>query len=237
MVLGGIILDNSKLPEVLAEVSGEDFYREAHRKIFFAFLELYEQNLPIDLVTVSELLQEKGQLADVGGASYLASLIDSIPTTSHVTHYAQIVREKAIQRQIRAKAWELSRSIQLSQIRDRIYELTELIESEIDEAIKFCEFCPEEVVDEETETITGYPFPIPKGIVGLVAGQGEAGKSFFSLYLCLSLCKVSARFTSLLRTPPLHISKRLKYLVQKIGIEPGDKDIFQNFRFACVPPL
>jgi replicative DNA helicase len=99
-VLGGILIDNEALHAVLEVIKPEDFYREAHRKIFLAFLELYEQNIPIDLVTVSELLQKKGQLADVGGASYLATLVEAIPTTTNLVHYARIIKEKAILRRL-----------------------------------------------------------------------------------------------------------------------------------------
>ncbi len=106
-ILGGILVDNEALPTVLEIIKPEDFYRESHRKIFLAFLELYEQNKPIDLVTVSEILQKKEQLEEVGGASYLASLIEAIPTTSGISHYARIVKEKAILRKLILSASEI----------------------------------------------------------------------------------------------------------------------------------
>ncbi|HDD44609.1 MAG TPA: hypothetical protein ENG63_07105, partial [Candidatus Desulfofervidus auxilii] len=71
-VLGGILIDNEALYQVLETIKDEDFYRDTHRKIFRAYLELFEQNQPIDLVTVSEYLQNKGELEEIGGATYLA---------------------------------------------------------------------------------------------------------------------------------------------------------------------
>jgi len=99
-VLGGVLIDNEALHRVLEIIKPEDFYRESHRKIFLAFLELYEQNQPIDLVTVSELLHKKDQLTEVGGAAYLASLVEAVPTASNITYYAKIVKEKAILRKL-----------------------------------------------------------------------------------------------------------------------------------------
>lgn len=106
-VLGGILIDNEALHRVLEIIRPEDFYRESHRKIFLAFLELYEQNQPIDLVTVSELLHKKNQLAEVGGATYLASLVEAIPTASNITYYAKIIKEKAVLRKLIGCATEI----------------------------------------------------------------------------------------------------------------------------------
>jgi len=99
-VLGGILIDNEAIHQVLEIVEVEDFYRESHRKIFLVFLELYEQNQPIDLVTVCEALQKKQQLEEVGGATFLASLVEVIPTASNIAYYAKIVKEKSILRKL-----------------------------------------------------------------------------------------------------------------------------------------
>ncbi|MDL1955791.1 MAG: replicative DNA helicase [Candidatus Desulfofervidus auxilii] len=106
-VLGGILIDNEALYQVLETIKDEDFYRDTHRKIFRAYLELFEQNQPIDLVTVSEYLQNKGELEEIGGATYLASLVEAIPTASNIAYYAKIVKEKAILRKLIACASEI----------------------------------------------------------------------------------------------------------------------------------
>ena len=106
-VLGGILIDNEALPKVLEIIEPNDFYRDNHKKIFLAFLELFENNIPLDIITVTELLQKKGELTNVGGATYLASLVDSVPTTANITHYAKIIKEKSILRSLIAKATDI----------------------------------------------------------------------------------------------------------------------------------
>ena len=106
-VLGGILIDNEALHKVLEIIEPNDFYRDNHKKIFLAFLELFENNTPLDIITVTELLQKKGELTNVGGATYLASLVDSVPTTANITHYAKIIKEKSILRSLIAKATDI----------------------------------------------------------------------------------------------------------------------------------
>ena len=94
-ILSAILIENNTLQEVLEVLSEQDFYREAHRKIFKAMVELFEKNEPADLVTLTNLLKERGLLGSVGGASYLAELVDTVPMAVNAAHYAKIVREKA----------------------------------------------------------------------------------------------------------------------------------------------
>lgn len=107
-VLGSILLEPEALSRVLEVMTGEDFYREAHRKIFNAMLELYQKGTPVDLITLTEILQNKGQLEDIGGASYLISMTDAIPSAIHVDVYARIVREKSILRRLINEASEIA---------------------------------------------------------------------------------------------------------------------------------
>lgn len=95
-VLGGILIDNRALSLVVEQLQGpEDFYVEAHQKIYAAMLRLSDASQPIDMITLAEALRETGQLEPVGGHSYLASLIDSTPSTANITHHARIVHDKA----------------------------------------------------------------------------------------------------------------------------------------------
>jgi replicative DNA helicase len=107
-VLGGILLDNTALDRVLEFVRADDFYREAHRRVFRAMLALGERNEPVDLVTLAETLRQRGELQDVGGAAYLAELAERVPTAANVHHYARIVREKAILRSLISTATEIA---------------------------------------------------------------------------------------------------------------------------------
>lgn len=99
-LLGGILIDNEGLPSAMEILRGDEFYRESHRIIFRAIQDLFERNEPIDLVTMADYLAEKNQLEAVGGASYLASLTDAVPSASNVAAYAKIVSEKAILRRL-----------------------------------------------------------------------------------------------------------------------------------------
>jgi replicative DNA helicase len=103
-ILSAILIANNTLPEVLEILSGKDFYREAHRKIFEAMVGLFERNEPADLITVTNILKERGLLESVGGASYLAELVDTVPMATNAAHYAKIIREKAILRRLIERA-------------------------------------------------------------------------------------------------------------------------------------
>ncbi len=97
-VLGGVLLDTHALDRVVELMREEDFYRESHRKIFRAMIALSERGEPIDLITLTDVLRSKGELQEIGGATYLAELQEKIPSAANIAHYAKIVREKAILR-------------------------------------------------------------------------------------------------------------------------------------------
>lgn len=97
-VLGSMLIDNEAIGRVVEAMKEDDFYREAHRKIFAGIVELWQRSEPADLVTITSLLKSKGTLEEVGGATYLASLVDRVPTAANVTSYARIVREKSVLR-------------------------------------------------------------------------------------------------------------------------------------------
>jgi replicative DNA helicase len=99
-ILGGILLDNQALNNVLEVLVANDFYSESHRRIFTAIIELSDKNEPTDLITLTNILKNKKQLDGVGGAAYLASLVDNVPSAANVAYYAKIVKEKAILRQL-----------------------------------------------------------------------------------------------------------------------------------------
>ena len=103
-ILSAILIENDTLPEVLEILSDQDFYREAHRKIFKGMVELFEKNEPADLITLTNFLKERGQLESLGGASYLAELVDAVPMAVNATHYARIVQEKATLRRLIERA-------------------------------------------------------------------------------------------------------------------------------------
>lgn len=99
-VLGAILLDKEVLTNITEIITGNDFYREDHKEIFEAVIDLYEKAEPIDLITVAERLKLRGTLDSVGGLEYLTNLANVVPTTANAKHYAKIVEEKAILRNL-----------------------------------------------------------------------------------------------------------------------------------------
>ncbi len=99
-VLGAILLNSDVLSQIAEVLRRDDFYRPGHRLIFDALLDLSERGAPIDLVTVSEALRQKNALEKAGGAAYLATLTSRVPSTDNAVHYAHIVRERSILRQL-----------------------------------------------------------------------------------------------------------------------------------------
>jgi replicative DNA helicase len=97
-VLGGILLDNQVLERAAEILSAEDFYRESHRRIFRALIELDLKHEPADVITLTECLKRRGDLDAVGGAAAVADLAERTATASNVYLYAKIVKEKAILR-------------------------------------------------------------------------------------------------------------------------------------------
>ena len=102
-VLGAILIDNDAVDKIagILDSTGDDFYRDAHRKIFRAMRSLGDkENEPIDLITLPAVLKNTGMLESVGGISYLAALVESTPTAANIVYYAKIVREKSLLRKL-----------------------------------------------------------------------------------------------------------------------------------------
>ncbi|GAB5046926.1 replicative DNA helicase [Thermodesulfovibrio sp. TK110] len=99
-VLGAIILEGESITKVIEIVSPEDFYSDRHRKIYHAMLELFDKNEPIDLITLTEHLKDKGELEEVGGVGYLGNLTTVVPTAANIKYHAKLVREKALLRAV-----------------------------------------------------------------------------------------------------------------------------------------
>ncbi|CAN5623110.1 replicative DNA helicase [soil metagenome] len=99
-VLGSVLRDNAVLSDVLGILRPDNFYYDAHQKIFEAIVELYNAAKPVDAVILFENLKKKKQIDDVGGASYIAELWDAAPTAANAEYYANIVREKAVVRNL-----------------------------------------------------------------------------------------------------------------------------------------
>jgi replicative DNA helicase len=97
-VLGAVLQDAGALLRAMELLRPPDFYKEAHRKVFDACLNLFERSEAIDLVTVANELMRRKSLEEVGGAAALAALVDAVPTAANVAHHARIVKDKAVLR-------------------------------------------------------------------------------------------------------------------------------------------
>ena len=99
-VIGSLLLDKNAVVRAIDILRPDSFYRDAHRFIFEACLELFDRGEPIDLVTVTETLRKAGKLDAVGGSVYVADLLNSVPTAANIEYYAKIVEEKAVLRRL-----------------------------------------------------------------------------------------------------------------------------------------
>ena len=98
--LGSMLLDREAIPTAVESLEPEDFYWSKHAIIYNAICQLFDQGDPVDLVTLSEKLREEDKLEEVGGASYITSVVNSVPTAANIKHYAEIVEEKSILRNL-----------------------------------------------------------------------------------------------------------------------------------------
>ncbi|MEA3272756.1 MAG: DnaB-like helicase N-terminal domain-containing protein, partial [Patescibacteria group bacterium] len=124
-LLGSLLIDKDAIIRVADTVSPEDFYKDTHRTIYDAMVELYKKREPIDLLSLGNKLEEKKKLEEIGGKTYLVSLSNTIATASNAKHYGQIIQKKASLRRLISAAGDIT---QLG------YEETEDVESLLDKA-------------------------------------------------------------------------------------------------------
>jgi replicative DNA helicase len=107
-VLGGLLLENDAVDRVGDVLADADFYSDAHRLIYRAIVGLVADGKPADVVTVAESLASTQKLDYVGGLAYLGALVQNVPTAANIRHYAGIVRERSVLRQLAATAGEIA---------------------------------------------------------------------------------------------------------------------------------
>ncbi len=124
-VIGSMVIEKEAAYQTLELLSEKDFYRTAHQKIFLAILNLTNRNEPVDLITLSEELNNQGILEEIGGYTYLTTLVNSVPTAANVQYYARIIKEKAILRSLIQVGTEIVRES---------YEVPENVDEFLDKA-------------------------------------------------------------------------------------------------------
>jgi len=107
-ILGAVLIENDAFPKIIEIITREDFYRESHKKIFDAMIELFEKSEPIDLVTIAEELRKRNDLDAVGGEAYLSTLASQVPTAANIRYHSKIIREKSLLRSLIKSASEIA---------------------------------------------------------------------------------------------------------------------------------
>lgn len=174
-VLGAILIDHDSINRVLEILSAEDFYLETHRLIFSSMVVLSEKNEPTDFVTVNNHLASQGSLDMAGGASYLSSLTDTIPSSANVASYCKIIREKSLVRRLIETAAEIATRgyEQSGEEADSLIDHAEkMIFSISEKRLKSSFYAVKEVVMESFKRIERL-FESKKQITGLATGFKE----------------------------------------------------------------
>ncbi len=201
-VLGSLLIDRDAIIKVAQFLKPEDFYREAHRIIYAAALDLFERKEPTDFVTLSDELRRRGKLDEVGGAAYLTALINTVPTAVHVEYYGRIVERCALLRRLIHAAGEIAALAYQEQDADVAIDRSEQLLYQLVQRHRAQEFVPiREVLKDYFDQIDwihqhrGTVIGVPTGFRALdeltgglqrsdliiVAGRPSMGKTAFVL--------------------------------------------------------
>jgi replicative DNA helicase len=154
-VLGSILIDEEAVSIVIESLDKDSFYKDAHNKIFEAVLDLYNANKAVDLITLTEVLKRNGTLDGIGGASYLTSLVNSVPTAANISHYTSIVKEKSILRALMNSATRIVSLCYESEGNvDELVDTAERLVFEVGDSRPKSNYLPiKEVIKDSIETI------------------------------------------------------------------------------------
>lgn len=202
-ILGGVLINNDALNQVTDVLAPDDFYREAHQSIFEGMLELYNAGEPIDLITLSRILERKKRLEKAGGADYLASLVEAVSTSAGALHHAEIVKDLSIRRKLIRECSTIAESCFGNwQETDDLLDMAEQSIFEIaEERIKEGFFSLQDVITgsfkklESISEVDGYVTGVPSGFrdfdrltaglqpsdVIIIAGRPSMGKTALAL--------------------------------------------------------
>jgi len=123
-VLGALMLDKNAIIRVADLIKADNFYTPTHTRIFEAIFELFKRGEPIDILTVTKKLKDKNLLTEVGGSAYLTDLINSVPTATHISYYAKLVKQKKLLRDLIGASAEIN---------ERVFDTSEDPEDLLDE--------------------------------------------------------------------------------------------------------
>lgn len=173
-VLGSMLIEDDALGHAVEIVKPSFFYRDAHRKIFEAIIDLYNANKAVDLVTLTEELKRRKELDDIGGPAYVTELTAAVPTAANVQHYAKIVKEKSILRSlITASTGIIAKSYDGAQDATKLLDQAEKQIFDIaGKSLQGGAVSIKEIVKDTIETIEGY-YRRKEHVTGLATGFDE----------------------------------------------------------------
>ncbi|MBC8461075.1 MAG: replicative DNA helicase [Deltaproteobacteria bacterium] len=202
-ILGGILLNNNAMNQIMDILSSDDFYREANMSLFQGMVELYNRSEPIDVITLSRFLTEKNLLENVGGIDYLGSLVDAVSTSAGIVYHAEIVKNLSVRRKLISQCSAISESC--FQDWERTEDLLEIAEQAIydiaDEQVREGFQSIQEVITgslkklEASSELEGYVTGVPTGFerfdfytsglqpsdLIIIAGRPSMGKTALAL--------------------------------------------------------
>src|SRR5262247_3078386 len=229
-VLGSILLHNDAFNLAAEVIDSHDFFRDAHRRIFDKMVKLAERGDPIDLVTLKEELGRSAELEDVGGPAYIAALVDGVPRSTNVEHYARIIKEKSTLRhliysanKILATAYEAEEDADVildraehaifaiadDKVRDGFVALRDLAQSSLDTIEK---------LHSRKELVTG----VPTGFVDL----DEMTSGFQPSDLVIVAARPSMGKTSLVLNMAQHVGTKTDMTVGLFSLEMSKEQLF-----------
>ncbi|MGI6092077.1 MAG: replicative DNA helicase [Veillonellaceae bacterium] len=238
-VLGAMLIEREAISKVTEFLRPEDFYREAHRLIYNAALELFNKNDAVDMVTVTEFLRKDDKLESAGGIAYITSLANSVPTAANVLYHARIVEEKSLLRQLINAA---------TNIAGLGYEASDEVASILDSAEKMIldvsgrkvgkEFTPiKSIIFDAFDRIQGL-YESKGGITGLASGFKDFDRLTSGLQpsdLILIAARPSMGKTAFVLNIASHVAIREKKTVAFFSLEMSKEQLVQRMLCAEAP--
>lgn len=238
-VLGAMMIEREAISKVSEILRPEDFYREAHRLIFNAMMELFNKNEAVDLVTVVEVLRRDEKLEGAGGIAYVSALANSVPTAANVMYHARIVEEKALLRQLITTA---------TQVAGMGYEANEEVAVIMDKAEKMILEVSNRKAGQEFASIKNIIFDVfdkvselyssKGGITGLPTGFKDLDKLTSGLQpsdLILIAARPSMGKTAFVLNIAQHIAIKEKKAVAFFSLEMSKEQLVQRMLCAEAP--
>ncbi len=173
-VLGSMLLDHDAIAQAIEMMDANSFYKDSHKKIFSVIVKLFDENKGVDLVTIIEELKKTNSLDEIGGPAYITNLASGVPTSANFVHYAKIVKEKMLLRNlINAATTIVSECYDTAQDVDNLLDKSEQLIFDVSSRKVESRFTPlREVIKDSIETIDNL-YQRKENITGIATGYRE----------------------------------------------------------------